>query len=98
VLREYPDPEHVREVIIQTHLFAGYPRALNGLDAYDQACEKIGLDRKRLRAEPLEPIIDQAAIIKRGQALWASVYGSNADRIANKAKALSPDLAHWSML
>lgn len=98
VLKEYPDPEHVREIIIQTHLFAGYPRALNGLDAFDQASEKIGLDRKKLRPQPLEADAKSADLIQRGQALWSSVYGGNAERISSRAKSLSPDLAHWSML
>lgn len=98
VLREYPDPEHVREVIIQTHLFAGYPRALNGLEALDQAAEKIGFDRSRFRNQPLEPGIPNPELIARGQKLWDSIYASNASKVAKRASTLSPDLGHWSIL
>ena len=39
---EHPDPEHMREAILQTHLFAGYPRTLNALAAFKDACKAVG--------------------------------------------------------
>jgi 4-carboxymuconolactone decarboxylase len=98
VLREYPDPEHVREVIIQTHLFAGYPRALNGLEALDQAADKIGFDRTKFRNQPLEPSTPTPDLISRGQKLWDMIYAANAAKVARRAASLSPDLGHWSIL
>jgi alkylhydroperoxidase/carboxymuconolactone decarboxylase family protein YurZ len=98
VLQQHPNPEHVREIIIQTHLFCGYPRTLNALDSFKQAAEKAKVDLSKLRKDPLEAALDNPALKKRGEALWARVYGANAGRVAGNAQSASPDLAHWSIL
>jgi 4-carboxymuconolactone decarboxylase len=98
VLKEYPRPEEVREIIIQTHLFAGYPRALNALESFRQAAEKAGVDISKLRTEPSEAGMKPAELLDRGKTLWEAVYGANAARVAGNAKNASPDLAHWSLL
>jgi len=98
VVREHPKPEMVREVIVQTHLFAGYPRTLNALEALRQGAEKAGVDISGLRAEPSEPAITNEQVIERANNLWGRVYGDNAAKVAANAKKLSPDLALWSQI
>lgn len=96
VLREHPDAEQVREAIVQTHLFCGWPRTLNALDAMRKGAEKAGVDISKLRTAPLEHELDRETALKRGDALWQNIYGANAARVADNAHALSPDLALWS--
>jgi 4-carboxymuconolactone decarboxylase len=95
-----PDPEHMREAILQTHLFAGYPRALNALAAFKDACAKAGNPLSgeiSLRDQPLEGD-DQAEFRKRGQALFKAMYGDKADKVDAFARAASPDLADWAIV
>ncbi len=96
VLQVHKDPEAVREIILQTHLFCGYPRALNALEALKRAMEKQGLDGLRQEISEKEQV--EAYFLERGEELWQKVYGKNADRVASNAQNLSPDLAYWSKL
>ncbi len=98
VVKEHPDPEHVREVIIQSHLFCGFPRTLNGLEALDMAMEREGVARSKLRTDPIEQEMTIEQLDARGRDLWNRIYGANDDRVANRAKSLSPDLSWWGLI
>ena len=98
VLQEHSNLEEVREMIIQTHLFCGYPKALNALNALRQAAEKEGVDLSSLRSEPSEEGADEKMLVERGAKLWGQVYGDNASKVTARAKELSPDLEYWSRL
>ena len=94
-----PDPELLREAILQTHLFAGYPRALNALAAFRDACKKAGNPLSgeiTLRTEPLEGD-DMPAFRKRGQELFDKIYGEKSAQVDKFATANSPDLADWAI-
>lgn len=95
-----PDPEKLREAILQTHLFAGYPRTLNALSAFKEACRKISNPLSgeiALRDAPLEGD-DVAAFRQRGQKLFNLIYAENAPKVDNIARAGSPDLADWAIV
>ncbi|MCB9894058.1 MAG: carboxymuconolactone decarboxylase family protein [Planctomycetes bacterium] len=95
-----PDPELIREAILQTHLFAGYPRALNSLAAFKDACKKAGnplTGEIKLREHPLEGD-DMALFRKRGKELFDAIYKDKADQIDRFAKSNSPDLADWAIV
>jgi len=95
-----PDPEKLREAIVQTHLFAGYPRALNALAAFKDACKKVSNPLSgeiRLRDEPLEGD-DMAMFRQRGQKLFNLIYGENAPKIDRFARSNSPDLGDWALV
>ncbi|MCK6440174.1 MAG: carboxymuconolactone decarboxylase family protein [Planctomycetes bacterium] len=98
VLKEHKDTEQIREIIIQTHLFAGYPRALNALDALRQAAEKDEIKLDALRPAAIEKGMAEADLLKRGKELWDGIYKDNAKRVADNGERLSPDLAYWSQL
>jgi 4-carboxymuconolactone decarboxylase len=94
-----PDPEHMREAILQTHLFAGYPRALNALAGFKAACEKAGnplAGEIKLRDKPLEDD-NPAEFRKRGLELFKAMYGDKADKVDNYACGASPDLGDWAI-
>jgi alkylhydroperoxidase/carboxymuconolactone decarboxylase family protein YurZ len=95
-----PDPELMREAILQTHLFAGYPRCLNALAAFKDACKKAGNPLSgeiKLREHPLEGD-DMALFRKRGKELFDLIYADKADQIDRFAKSNSPDLADWAIV
>lgn len=95
-----PDPEKLREAIVQTHLFAGYPRALNALAAFKDACKKASnplAGEIKLREEPLEGD-DIALFRQRGQKLFNLIYGESAPRIDRFARSNSPDLGDWALV
>ncbi|MDC1142935.1 hypothetical protein OAU50_07570 [Planctomycetota bacterium] len=94
-----PEPEHLREAILQTHLFAGYPRALNTLTAFSAACKKVSNPLSgeiTLRNEPLEGD-DLELFRKRGRVLFDSIYTDNASKVDSFANSASPDLADWAI-
>jgi alkylhydroperoxidase/carboxymuconolactone decarboxylase family protein YurZ len=95
-----PEPELMREAIVQTHLFAGYPRALNALAAFRDACKKAGNPLSgeiKLRDEPLEGD-DVEAFRNRGRELFDKIYGDKAAQVDKFARANSPDLADWAIV
>jgi alkylhydroperoxidase/carboxymuconolactone decarboxylase family protein YurZ len=95
-----PDPELLREAIVQTHLFAGYPRALNALAQFKEACKAAGNPLSgeiKLRDQPLEGD-DIEAFRKRGQKLFNLVYGQSAPKVDRFAREASPDLADWAIV
>lgn len=99
-LEPRPDPEHMREAILQTHLFAGYPRALNALNIFRDACKKAGNPLSgeiKLREHPLEGD-DVALFRKRGRELFDRVYGEKADAVDRFSRAGSPDLGDWAIV
>ena len=94
-----PDPELLREAILQTHLFAGYPRTLNALGAFNAACAKVSnplTGEIKLRTTPLEGD-DIEQFRKRGRELFDRIYGENSAKVDRAAKAASPDLADWAI-
>ena len=97
---EHPDPEHMREAILQTHLFAGYPRTLNALAAFKDACKAAGNPLSgeiKLRSTLLEAE-DMAVFRQRGGKLFAMLYGNIAPKIDQIARDGSPDLGEWALV
>jgi alkylhydroperoxidase/carboxymuconolactone decarboxylase family protein YurZ len=95
-----PEPELMREAILQTHLFAGYPRCLNALAAFKDACKKAGNPLSgeiKLREHVLEGD-DMALFRKRGKELFDAIYKDKADQIDRFAKSNSPDIADWAIV
>ncbi|MHC4841935.1 MAG: carboxymuconolactone decarboxylase family protein [Planctomycetota bacterium] len=94
-----PEPEHLREAILQTHLFGGYPRALNTLAAFKAAAAKVSNPLSgeiNLRQEPLEGD-DLELFRQRGKELFDSIYTDSADKVDKFATSSSPDLADWAI-
>ncbi|MBD3166323.1 hypothetical protein GF324_06985 [bacterium] len=84
--------EQVREAILQTYLFDGYPTALEGLF--------LLRDQWPGKAAPLEePDFNQWETWRaRGRELYQRIYGSVADRLQEVAKAAAPELAEWMVV
>ncbi len=86
---EHADPEHVEEVLLQSYLFLGYPAALNAL----------GLWRKRSgRPAPDPAPSDWQRWTRRGEAICATVYDGQYERLRAAMRELHPDLDRWAMM
>lgn len=83
------NPIWVEEVILQTYLFAGFPRALNA-----------ARDWRRIsgRSAPTASDDDEGAVMDfsaRGEATCATVYGEFYDRLRVNIRGLHPALDRW---
>lgn len=80
------DPTAVEEVILQSHLFVGFPDALNALAAWREASglpPPAGLGEN---AETWEA---------RGESVCETVYGSNYRKLRDNVRGLHPDFEGW---
>ena len=83
------NPIWVEEVILQTYLFAGFPRSLNA-----------ARDWRRIsgRSAPTPAADDEREILdfmQRGEATCATVYGEFYDRLRVNIRGLHPALDRW---
>jgi 4-carboxymuconolactone decarboxylase len=86
VARAEADPRAVEEVILQSHLFIGFPDALNAL----------GLWRQVSGLPAPEPIgEDPAGWEARGERVCAAVYGANYGKLRENVRGLHPDVDGW---
>jgi alkylhydroperoxidase/carboxymuconolactone decarboxylase family protein YurZ len=81
----------IREAVLQTYLFAGYPATIN---AFILLNEVAGSDREFLREEPAS--LEQWQ--ERGEEFCRKVYGSQYENLVHNMKQGHPDLADWMIL
>lgn len=94
--------ERLREAILQTYLFAGFPRTLEALFAFHDALTSHAPQLARaLRDEPFESAsgsMRNERWIARGTDLCRRVYGPNFAKLVERSRQLSPDLSQWMLL
>jgi 4-carboxymuconolactone decarboxylase len=84
--RDTAEATEVEEVILQSHLFVGFPDALNALGTWRQV--------SGLPAPP--PAGDDPAEWEtRGEAVCETVYGANYGKLRENVRALHPDFEGW---
>ena len=83
------NPIWVEEVILQTYLFAGFPRALNAARDW----RRISGRRAPMSADDDER--DVKDFSQRGEATCATVYGEFYDRLRVNIRGLHPALDRW---
>ena len=78
--------EWIEELLLQTYLFAGFPRTLNGMREW-----------RRIAPEPapatLAPV--PGDVTRRGEDVCARVYGGMYDRLRHNVADLHPLLDDW---
>lgn len=84
--RGVADATAVEEVILQSHLFVGFPDALNALGAWREAG---GLPAPPASGE------DPAGWEARGERVCETVYGANYRKLRENVRALHPDFEGW---
>mmetsp|Transcript_19966 Transcript_19966/g.51001 ORF Transcript_19966/g.51001 Transcript_19966/m.51001 type:complete len:266 (-) Transcript_19966:123-920(-) len=79
------EQEVLIEVILQSHLFAGYPRALNALSAVHEPG----------RLWEAKEVKDLSHWQKEGEKALSAIYGSTAPLLKRRMLALHPDMEAW---
>ena len=79
------------EVILQTHLFAGYPRTINALNVVRGLGEPSASEHRESH-EAAAIAIDWET---PGEALCSLIYGDNYSKLRVKMAGLHPDLDTW---
>jgi 4-carboxymuconolactone decarboxylase len=88
-------PEWIEELILQTYLFAGFPRALNAMREWRRVSGRVG---------PADdhPSSDELAVTaewrRAGEATCATVYGEMYERLRRNIRALHPVLDEWMIV
>ena len=85
----FVNPVWVEEVILQTYLFAGFPRALNAAREW----RRISGRRAPTPAEDDDTLVSDFA--QRGESTCATVYGEFYDRLRVNIRGLHPALDRW---
>jgi 4-carboxymuconolactone decarboxylase len=82
--------EWIEELLLQTYLFAGFPRALNGMREW-----------RRLTPSPAsrqDGVTDPRQLEELGEQTCARVYGSMYDRLRHNIRDLHPQLDEWMIV
>jgi len=81
----------LREALLQTYLFAGFPRAISALTLLDrEAPGPAGIPRERRQ--------DPAAWRRRGERLCRAIYGPDYPAMMKNMIRAHPDLADWILV
>ncbi len=87
-------PSWVEELILQSYLFAGFPRALNAAREWRRTSGAVAPESDE--AEDLWRANDDWAV--RGEATCRTVYGSAYDRLRRNIRQLHPALDAWMIV
>ena len=79
----------IEELLLQTYLFAGFPRSLNAMREW-----------RRLRPQPVTPAAtgDSSEWADTGEQACALVYGRMYDRLRRNIRRLHPALDDWMII
>lgn len=83
----------VEELLLQTVLFAGFPRTINAFLVWQAWAARRGR-RDGPRVEAVQPELWR----KRGEALCRLVYGNNYEALQIRLGRLHPALAEWTLI
>lgn len=86
----------VEELILQTYLFAGFPRALNAAREW----RRISGTEPDLASQPAPPdgFYNIAAFTQLGEATCATVYGNSYSKLRHNIRMLHPELDAWMIV
>ena len=87
IARERTPHPWIEELLLQTYLFAGFPRALNGMREW-----------RRLQPKPASPSKRETDVRALGEKTCAAVYGEMYERLRTNIRALHPDLDDWMIM
>ncbi len=78
------------EVVLQTHLFAGFPRTIFALRLF----QKLGV----VVPEGLEDHRESQVGLSDGEALCSRIYGGSYARLREMMASLHPEFDHWMVM
>ena len=87
------DPVAVEEIILQSFLFAGFPRVLNAARAWR------AVSGRPAPAVDVEGSVDDFGLWrKRGEATCAIIYGDSYEKLRQNIRELHPALDEWMIV
>jgi 4-carboxymuconolactone decarboxylase len=86
-------PEWVEEVILQSYLFAGFPRTLNAAREWRRVSGLVAPE-----TDPGERLDASAEWLEAGERTCAIVYGGFYERLRHNIRALHPALDAWMIV
>ena len=106
------DPVSVEEIILQSYLFAGFPRTLNAMRTWRSVSERrapetdtgaVGSDGARRSGEQVARVINETvdplgAWHQRGEETCAIVYGDSYEKLRRNIRDLHPALDDWMIV
>lgn len=84
----------IEELLLQTAVFAGYPRAINAFYTWQGWASRAGLVRRSRGVEPPDP----EEWRRRGEELCRLVYGGGYEALQERLGRLHPALAEWTLV
>lgn len=85
--------EDIDELLLQTHLFAGFPRTINAFTTWQSwAARRDG------RGRPLTESRQAGRWRERGERLCRLVYGDDFEALQVRLARLHPELAAWTLI
>jgi len=87
------DPIAVEEIILQSYLFAGFPRALNAARAW-----RVASERPAPADDPEAQIANLDMWREMGERTCKIVYGDSYDRLRENVRQLHPALDEWMIV
>lgn len=87
------DQAAVEEIILQSYLFAGFPRTLNAARAW-----RALLERPPVESAGEESAADLETWRVRGEETCAVVYGDHYEKLRENIRALHPALDEWMIV
>lgn len=80
--------EWIEELLLQTYLFAGFPRTLNGMREW----------RRLVKTPVSEPAVSEARLREAGEQTCRRVYGAMYERLRVNIRELHPLLDDWMIV
>lgn len=91
--RDAVSPDDVEEILLQTYLFAGFPRTINAFFTWQGWSASNGG-----RGETVEEADDAVAWRERGEALCRTIYTGTYEALQIRLARLHPALAEWTLV
>lgn len=88
------DPGDIEELLLQTYLFAGFPRTINAFFTWQAWASRDGRSRGERRIESS----DAETVRRRGEDLCRRVYGDHYDPLQIRLRRLHPEIAEWTLV
>jgi alkylhydroperoxidase/carboxymuconolactone decarboxylase family protein YurZ len=87
------NPSTLQEILLQSHLFGGFPRAIGGLQIFDGLARDRGLNPHRFCKKNRGP--SGAHRLRRGKNLFQKVYGPNTRAVLKSLHSIHPQYDRW---
>lgn len=86
--------DHIEEIILQTYLFAGFPRTINAFFTW----QRWAAQPENSRGHRVTERCDEALWRERGEDLCRLIYGQNFEALQRRLTRLHPELAEWTLV